>query len=189
MIAGLGVVDLAMLGVVAVSVLVGLVRGLIFEVMSLAGWVAAYFAAHWFAADVAAVLPVGTPGSGLNRALAFAFVFIATLVLWSLLARLLRMLLHATPLSLIDRAGGAVFGVVRSFVLLLVLATLVRYTAAAQSPLWQASVGARWLAQAIEQIQPLLPGDAAAWLPRFPERSPAPFSAPPPAPPPAQPGT
>ena len=40
----LGWVDLAMLGVVAFSALVGAVRGLTFEVLSLLGWVAAWFA-------------------------------------------------------------------------------------------------------------------------------------------------
>ncbi len=37
-----------------------LVRGLVFEVLSLAGWVAAYFAAQWLAPPLARrTLPVG----------------------------------------------------------------------------------------------------------------------------------
>ena len=40
---------MALLGVLLLSVLVGLVRGLVFEVLSLLGWVVAYFAAQWFA--------------------------------------------------------------------------------------------------------------------------------------------
>lgn len=165
MIAGLGAVDLGMLAVLALSVIFGLVRGLIFEVMALAGWVVAYFVAQWFSPDVARQLPVGAPGSAANLAAAFALVFVGTLIVWSLLARLLRLLLHATPLSAIDRVGGGAFGLVRGGVVLLVLATLVRYSPAAQSPLWQSSVGAGWLNESIGVIRPLLPGEVGRWLP------------------------
>jgi len=164
-ISGIGLVDLAMLAVLGVSVVIGLVRGLLFEVMSLVGWVIAYVAARWFAPDLAAQLPIGTAGSHLNHGLAFAGIFVATVIAWSLLARLVRLLLHATPLSLIDRVGGGAFGLLRGGLLLLVLATVVRYSPAAQSPLWQASVGAGWLAQVLAALQPLLPADVGPWLP------------------------
>jgi len=168
-IAGLGIVDAVMIGVLLVSVLVGLFRGLMFEVMALVGWVVAYLVARWFAADLAAVLPLGTASPAVNHALAFTGLFIATVVVWSLLARLVRLLLHATPLSAIDRVGGGAFGLVRGAVVLLVLATVVRFSpTAAQSPLWQASVGAAWLDQALVSLQPLLPNDLGTWLPTAP---------------------
>jgi membrane protein required for colicin V production len=156
-IGSVGLVDLGMLLVLLVSVVVGLVRGLVFEVLSLAGWVVAYFVASWFAADAALWLP-GDLAPVLRRGVAFAGLFIATLIAWTLLARLLRLLLHATPLSLIDRVGGGAFGVLRGAVLLLVLATVVRYTPASQSLLWQTSVGATWLGQLVGLIEPWLPG-------------------------------
>ena len=40
-------VDWALLAVLAVSVVIGLVRGFVFECLSLAGWVVAWFAAQW----------------------------------------------------------------------------------------------------------------------------------------------
>ncbi len=158
MIGQIGLVDIGMLLVLAVSVMVGLVRGLVFEVLSLAGWVAAYFVASWFAADAAVALPLGTLGAAAQRSVAFGVLFIATLIAWTLLARLVRLLLHATPLSFIDRAGGGAFGILRGAVLLLVLATAVRYTPASQSLLWQTSVGATWLGQLVGIIEPWLPG-------------------------------
>lgn len=42
----IGWVDWALLAVLLASVIVGLVRGLVFEVLSLLGWVAAYIAAQ-----------------------------------------------------------------------------------------------------------------------------------------------
>jgi len=163
--AAFGWVDWAMLAVLALSVVVGLWRGLVFEVMSLAGWVVAYFVASWFAADAAAALPLAQFGPVVQHGAAFAGLFVGTLVAWTLLARLVRLLLHATPLSLIDRVGGGAFGVLRGAVLLLALATVVRYTPAAQSAPWQASVGAAWLGAIVGHIEPWLPGDVRPWLP------------------------
>ena len=165
MIAGLGVVDIAMLTVLALSMLVGLVRGLVFEVLSLAGWLVAYFAAQWFGAELAPYLPIGEPGSMARLLAAMVIVFVGALIAWTLLARLVRLLLHATPLSLIDRVGGGAFGVLRGAVLLLALSTVVQITPAAQSEFWQASVGAAWLQAAVRVIRPLLPAEMGRWLP------------------------
>jgi membrane protein required for colicin V production len=165
-IADLGAIDWVMLGVLAISVGVGLWRGLLLEVAMLVGWLVAYFAAHWFGADLAPHLPVGGPGSGANRAAAFALVFVGALIAWGLLARLVRMLLHATPLSAVDRVGGGAFGLLRGAVVLVVATTLVGFTPAAQSVLWQASTGARWTTETVKFIKPLLPPDLRQWLPQ-----------------------
>lgn len=158
-------VDLALLAVLLVSLAVGLFRGLVFEVLSLVGWVVAWFAAQWAAPQLAPMLPVGQPGGALNLGAAFALGFVSALVLWSLLARLVRLLIHATPLSFVDRLLGAGFGLLRGLVLLLAVATAVLLTPAAQSAAWRASQGAALLAKALHEIKPLLPEAAARHLP------------------------
>lgn len=157
--------DWVFLAVLAISVVVGLARGLVFEVMSLAGWVVAYFAARWAAVDVARLLPVGEAGSAMNDAAGFAVAFIAALVVWALLSRLLRMAIHATPLSVVDRLLGAVFGIFRGLVLLLAVATVVNFSPAAKSPTWQQSQGARWLDAVLQGLKPLLPAQVQGYLP------------------------
>jgi membrane protein required for colicin V production len=154
-----------MAAVLLLSVTLGLVRGLVFELMMLVGWVAAYFAAVWFAPEAARHLPVGEPGSALNYSAALLLCFVAALVSWSLLARLARMLIASTPLTTFDRVLGGAFGVLRGGVLLLALTTVVALTPGAQSTAWQASEGARWLTGAVRGIKPLLPPDMAEWLP------------------------
>ena len=52
-------IDWTMIIVLAASVLVGLVRGIVYECLSLAGWVAAWFAAQWAAPQLAPQLPLG----------------------------------------------------------------------------------------------------------------------------------
>ena len=163
--AALGWVDATLLALLLISITIGVVRGFVFECLSLAGWLVAWFAAQWAAPVLAPHIPVGSAGSALNLGAAFALAFIAALVVWALLSRVVRMLIHATPLSVPDRLLGAGFGALRGAVLLMAVATVVALTPAAQSTAWRASQGARWLGQTLQVVKPLLPDTAARLLP------------------------
>jgi membrane protein required for colicin V production len=155
----IGWVDVAMLAILGLSMLIGAWRGLVFEVLSLAGWFVAYFAAQAYAPLLAPHLPVGAAGSALQHATAFACAFILALLVWSLAARLVRLLVRATPLKPVDRLFGAAFGIVRGVLALLILGTLIGYTPLAQSPPWQQSQGVGWLNTTVRELMPLLPQD------------------------------
>lgn len=158
-------VDLVMLAVLLLSIIVGLVRGFLFEVLSLLGWLVAYTVARWFAADVAVHIPVGQPGSPLNHAVGFAALFIAALLIWAVTSRLLRFLIHATPLSLPDRLLGGTFGLMRGLMLLLAAATVIAFTPLAKTTAWQGSRGAQWLHSALDGLRPLLPSQLSTYVP------------------------
>jgi membrane protein required for colicin V production len=161
----LGWVDLTLLAVLALSILVGLLRGLVFEVLSLIGWVVAYFAAQWLGPEVAPFVPIGSPGSALNHGAAFALTFVAALIVWGLAARLVRLLISTTPLSVPDRVLGAGFGALRGMVLLLAVATVVALTPAVRSPAWRTSQAAAWLDLMLQELKPVLPDEVAQHLP------------------------
>ena len=161
----LGWVDLAMLGVLLLSLALGLWRGFVLEVLALIGWVVAYFAAQWLAPVWAPHLPLGEPSSNLNYAASFALAFVVVLIGWGLASRVLRMRVNATPLRGADRVLGAAFGLLRGVLLLMVLATGVALTPAATSPEWHHAQGVQWLAVAMQGLKPLLPRDIAQFLP------------------------
>lgn len=156
--------DLAMLAWLMLSVLFGLMRGLVFELISLLGWAVAFFGAFWLAPTLAPHLPIASTGSVLNETASFACAFIAILLLWGLAGRLVRAMLHATPLRLPDRVLGAGFGLARGVVVLLLVATVVAATPLESSHAWQRSRVAPWLNQALEEINPLLPARLARHL-------------------------
>jgi membrane protein required for colicin V production len=160
----IGWVDWMLLTVLLASVVIGLVRGLVFEVLSLLGWVAAYIAAQMFSTELAPHLPIGAPGSALNQGASFATTFVLALIVWMLLARLVRLIVHATPLTLVDRTLGGVFGLVRALVLLLAIATVVSFTPAVRASSWQASHGAAWLGVLLSGLKPVLPQAVARHL-------------------------
>lgn len=158
-------VDWIFLAVLLLSVVVGVWRGLVFEVLSLLGWVVAYVAAQWFSPSVAPYIAVGTPGGGLNLAVSFALTFLAVLIVWALASRLVRMLVGASPLSGLDRLLGALFGLLRGALLLLAVATVVLMTPARSSALWASSHGATWTSALLIELKPLLPDTIAQHLP------------------------
>ena len=112
----LGWVDIGLLAFLSISVLVGLLRGFVFELLSLAGWFAAWLAATQWAGWAERYVPAGEPGSALKHGVAFACVFLSVVVMWGLAARLVRSLIRATPLSPFDRVLGAAFGLLRGMV-------------------------------------------------------------------------
>jgi membrane protein required for colicin V production len=150
-------VDIFMLAALLLSMLVGAWRGLVFELMSLVGWFVAYLAAQWLTPSLSVHVPIGAPGSAINHAAAFIATFLVALLAWGLLSRLLKMLIHATPLGLVDRLFGGAFGVLRGVVLLLVVAAVVTRTPWAQSPAWQQSTGAAWVKVLLVGLKPSLP--------------------------------
>ncbi len=160
----IGWVDIALMIFVLISVVVGLMRGFVFELLSLAGWFAAFFAGRWFTPVAQPYIHIGEPGSTLNYGTTFACVFIATLIVWSLAARLVRALIRATPLKAIDRLLGACFGMLRGLVVLLVVATVVGVSPLAGSMAWQQSRGAVWLNVLLQELRPVLANE----LPQYP---------------------
>ena len=161
----LGWVDAVLVGLLLVSMLVGAFRGFVFETLSLIGWIVAYFAAQWFTPTLAEYLPVGQRGSALNHGAAFACAFIAALIVWGLLARLMRMLVRATPLSLFDRVLGAGFGLARGVIVLLAIATVVSLSPFAKSAAWHQSRVAVWLQAGLHGLKPVLPPQVSKHLP------------------------
>ncbi len=151
----LGWVDIGLAAFMLLSIVVGLARGFVFELLSLAGWFAAYFAGLLLTPMFVGYIPIGAAGSTLNYGVTFACVFFAALVVCSLAARLLRALIRATPLSAFDRLLGAGFGCVRGLLVLLLVATAIGVSPWARSTAWQRSQGAVWLNAVLEELRPL----------------------------------
>lgn len=157
--------DALLIGLVAVSAIVGVVRGLVAEAMSLAGWFVAFGAATWALPHVLAYVPVGEPGSALNHAAAFVSCFLVVLVAWAMLTMLLRLWVRKSALSGLDRLLGGAFGVTRGLVVVMVIAVVVLLTPLAQSSWWQQSALLPWAVGLVKGVRPLMPPSMQRWLP------------------------
>lgn len=161
----MAVVDMALLLVLWVSLVIGAWRGLVYEMVSLAGWVVAFWVAQWFALDVAAYLPLGGLDGPMRYAAGFLVVFVAAIFASALVAFLAQKLVSAIGVRPADRALGALFGLVRGAVFLLAVAAVVQITPLHEGGWWQESKGAPVLAAVLDGLKPALPAQFGRYLP------------------------
>lgn len=152
-------------GLLLVSVLVGAWRGLVFELISLASWIAAFVLAQWWAPAVGHWLPFEGGTEILRYGLGFVLVFIGTVFAGGLVAFVVKKLMAAVGLSPADRMLGALFGLLRGLVVILVLTVLAGMTPAVSALWWQESEGAKLAAAALHGLKPVLPQDFGQYIP------------------------
>lgn len=151
--------------VLLASVLLGAWRGLVFEVLSLLSWIAAFVLAQWFAADVGARLPMGGASDLLRYGAGFLLLFVVTIMAGGLLAALFKKVVSSVGLRPADRILGAVFGAGRGVLVLLLATFLLAMTPMKDSPMWQESVGVRMCVGVLLQIKPAMPKEFQPFMP------------------------
>jgi len=151
--------------VMLLSMLLGAWRGLVYELLSLINWVVAFVLAQWFGHDVARYLPMSGASEAMRYAAGFVVVFIAAMVVGALIAVLVKKLTAAVGLRPVDRVLGAVFGLTRGVLLLLLATAVVAMTPLKDSATWQESVGASVGLVALKGLKPVLPRDLDRFLP------------------------
>ena len=156
--------DWICLGILLASLLLGAWRGLLYEALSLGGWVLAYFAARWVAEPLGHALPMGDASAEWRFAAGFVLVFIAVAFAGGMLAWAVRGAARALGMRPVDRVLGAVFGALRGALLLLVLAIVVQLTGQGQAPWWRQSVSGAWLQGVLGQLRPVLPAALGQYL-------------------------
>ncbi len=157
--------DWILLALLAASMLLGALRGLVYEVLSVMGWIAAFLLAQWFAPTVSEKLPMQGSGETLRFAAAFVLVFIASVFAAGLLSALMKKLISAVGLRPVDRILGAIFGAFRGLILLLALSVVVHMTALHESDWWLESKGGPMLMTLLKGLRPMLPEKFGAFLP------------------------
>ena len=153
--------DVVILGVLALSVLIGLFRGLVAEILSLVIWVAAFWATWAFGPIVAAQLQHAIKLPSLRNSVAYGICFVTVLILGAIIRFMVKRLIWSSGLSGIDRMFGMVFGFARGALIVTVLVFLVGMTGLTREPWWKESAlappfqgGAAWLGQVIPASVP-----------------------------------
>ena len=153
--------DYLVIFVMVTSVIISMLRGLVKEVLSLAGWVVAFVVANAYAAALAVMLPAVVPGAVLRLILAFIALFIGVRILMGLLAMALGALLDAGGLSLLDRLLGAVFGIGRGLVIVLTAVILSGMTSLPQQDFWKNALFSPFAESGARIVKTFLPAAMA----------------------------
>ncbi len=161
----LSAVDWILLAVLGLSLLLGMWRGIIQEVLSLVGWVAAFYVSQMYAPMAAAWLPMEGSSQMLRYAAGFVVVFIAVLIGTALVSWVIKKLVSAVGLGPLDRLLGSVFGLMRGVVILLAVTVFVGMTPMRDTEAWKQAQGTKWLQQFLHVLKPVLPADFGKYIP------------------------
>lgn len=133
-------IDYGIVGVLGLSVLVGLWRGLVSEVLALVTWIAAFWVAWAFGPDVSAQFRHSIDEPSIRLVVGYVLCFVAVLVLGALLRFVIHRLVESTGLGGTDRLLGMVFGFVRGVLLVSLIVFLLGFTSFDQEPWWKRSL-------------------------------------------------
>ena len=156
-------VDNLILAVIAISSAFGVRRGFIKEIMSLLSWIAALLVSRVYSVSFASILENLIDNPSVRYVIAFSILFVIIIMLGTLLNHLMSKLLVVTGLKTIDRLLGAVFGVARGTVIVLVF-LFVLNVFVSESEWWQQSTLIPYGMVLIEESQFFL-GDMNALSP------------------------
>lgn len=151
--------DYAVLAILVLSVMLSVVRGVVRELLSLVGWVVAFMVANSFAAGFAPVLPSSINGESLRMLLAFAALFLSSLLAMGLFTMLTSALVKSVGLGFADRFFGLLFGFIRGLMVVLLIVLAAGLTALPQEPFWRKAVLSEPLEKAAMMVVPWLPQD------------------------------
>ncbi|KQP18072.1 CvpA family protein [Pseudorhodoferax sp. Leaf267] len=157
--------DWVLLAVLVCSMVLGAWRGLVFEVLSVLGWVVAFVLAQRFAPDVGPHLPIGDASATIRYVAAFALIFVLVAFACGLVTALVKRLVQAVGLRPVDRVLGMVFGLLRGAILILAAGVIISSTPLQRQAWWQESAGADVVVSALHALRQALPVEYARFLP------------------------
>ncbi len=154
-------VDYVIIGIIALSALISLVRGFVREALSLAAWVLAFWISWTFFRELALYFEQWINVPSMRLGVAFILLLVVTLILGGLVNYLVSQLVKKTGLTGTDRMIGIFFGIARGSVLVGIAVLLAGLTAIPADPWWHESMLISYFQDLAIWLRSLLPPDIA----------------------------
>ena len=160
----MSMLDIIVVLVLVLTVVRGLMRGMIDTLFSLAAWMLAFVTGKWGALMVAPLLPIGIENPAIRYFAGFAAVFLVVLIGVLLLGHALTTLVKAVGLGSADTLLGGVLGLAKGLVILIGLTLAAGLTSLPRTDFWkQAALSGSLQAMAFAAL-PLVPANVAKYI-------------------------
>ena len=151
--------DLVILGVIALSALISLIRGFVKESISLVTWIVAGILAFRYFSPMASLLEPFVDSPMVRDATGFGILFVVTLVIGAVVNFIMSQLVSKTGLSGTDKALGVVFGAARGVLIVTMIVLLASLTPMPEASWWQDSATVGFFQQIAEWVKGIIPPD------------------------------
>ena len=156
--------DWVLLALVALSVVLGLWRGVVRESFAVLAWLLGFPLATYFAPTVRRFLDFSDTSPALTYMAAWVLVFLSVWLLCQVVSAVLSGMLSLVGLGIFNRLLGVAFGLTRAALSLMVIAIVVGLTPAVRHPLWQTSWVIQMTNKGVEFFKPFLPAPLEGWV-------------------------
>jgi membrane protein required for colicin V production len=153
--------DYSVLVIIGLSIILSVMRGLVAEVLSIAGWIAAFVVAKTYTSEMLPMMPQTIPTESLRVLAAFLVLFLATLLVATLLAIALSAILKKIGLGWLNRLLGAVFGIVRGLLIVCIIVFLAGLTDIPKDARWRNAMFSAPIEAMVLSMLPWLPESIA----------------------------
>lgn len=111
-------IDVVFLCVIAISAIVGGVRGFVREVFGLVAWAASFYVSYLLLSFTTPLVASWITSPNLASIIAFVAAFVLILILTLLFAQIIANIVRETALKVVDSSLGIVVGIMRGVILL-----------------------------------------------------------------------
>ncbi len=158
------VFDYAVLTIIGLSIIFSVLRGMVREVLSLLGWFAAFYVGRTYTQQLLPMMPENIPTESLRVLAAFLVLFLATLLLASLLSIALSAIMKKIGLGWLNRVLGALFGVVRGIFVVCVIVFLAGLTDVPKDARWRNAMFSAPIEALVVSLLPWVPENIARYI-------------------------
>lgn len=149
--------DYAVLTIIGLSVIFSVMRGMVREVLAILGWLAAFYVGRTYTNQLLPMMPADIPSESLRVLAAFLVLFLATLLLASLLGIAISAIINKIGLGWLNRLLGALFGIVRGLVIVCILVFLAGLTELPKDARWRNAMFSAPIEALVTSILPWVP--------------------------------
>jgi membrane protein required for colicin V production len=152
-------IDIVIIAFFAVSILIGIYRGFVREVLSVASWALAAYVAFRYGEQVSVYIKPYVNQEPLDLAVSYVAVFLVALILFSVISHIISQIFESSGMKGIDRSIGGIFGAIRAAIIIVVLILVGRFMAMDNQQWWIDSGFIPYFEPLVEWFKSFLPAD------------------------------